>query len=143
MAHQWLPDSTLVPAATTPPPSSDGVRVAKPVRKRSRASRRTPTTLLNTDAANFRAMVQQFTGGPSHTLHNFAAFDPTPAAYHLQQPPYLFPFQNHPPPHQPPFMFSAGEGLFHEGSRSNNNSNVDYMGLYDGSSLTAQNHRPA
>ncbi|WOG98722.1 hypothetical protein DCAR_0418067 [Daucus carota subsp. sativus] len=38
-------------------------RVAKPVRKRSRASRRTPTTLLNTDTANFRAMVQQFTGG--------------------------------------------------------------------------------
>ncbi|KAL4354985.1 hypothetical protein GQ457_06G027080 [Hibiscus cannabinus] len=40
-------------------------RVGKPVRRRSRASRRTPTTLLNTDTANFRAMVQQFTGGPS------------------------------------------------------------------------------
>lgn len=40
-------------------------RVAKPIRKRSRASRRTPTTLLNTDTTNFRAMVQQFTGGPS------------------------------------------------------------------------------
>ncbi|KAI4305529.1 hypothetical protein L6164_028893 [Bauhinia variegata] len=40
-------------------------RVSKPVRRRSRASRRTPTTLLNTDTANFRAMVQQFTGGPS------------------------------------------------------------------------------
>lgn len=42
-------------------------RVSKPVRKRSRASRRTPTTLLNTDTANFRAMVQQFTGGPAST----------------------------------------------------------------------------
>ncbi|XWS75737.1 hypothetical protein CRYUN_Cryun01aG0117700 [Craigia yunnanensis] len=40
-------------------------RVGKPVRKRSRASRRTPTTLLNTDTTNFRAMVQQFTGSPS------------------------------------------------------------------------------
>ncbi|CAK7345204.1 unnamed protein product [Dovyalis caffra] len=40
-------------------------RVAKPIRRRSRASRRTPTTLLNTDTTNFRAMVQQFTGGPS------------------------------------------------------------------------------
>ncbi|XP_041989769.1 VQ motif-containing protein 22-like [Salvia splendens] len=40
-------------------------RVAKPVRRRSRASRRTPTTLLNTDTANFRAMVQHFTGGPA------------------------------------------------------------------------------
>ncbi|XP_059662944.1 VQ motif-containing protein 22 [Cornus florida] len=40
-------------------------RVAKPIRRRSRASRRTPTTLLNTDTTNFRAMVQQFTGYPS------------------------------------------------------------------------------
>lgn len=40
-------------------------RVSKPIRRRSRASRRTPTTLLNTDTANFRAMVQQFTGGPT------------------------------------------------------------------------------
>ncbi|CAN0890743.1 VQ motif-containing protein 22 [Linum grandiflorum] len=42
----------------------EGGRVSKPARKRSRASRRTPTTLLNTDTSNFRAMVQQFTGGP-------------------------------------------------------------------------------
>nr|XP_010323951.1 VQ motif-containing protein 22 [Solanum lycopersicum] len=41
---------------------SDG-RVSKPIRRRSRASRRTPTTVLNTDTTNFRAMVQQFTGG--------------------------------------------------------------------------------
>ncbi|XVF71151.1 hypothetical protein PTKIN_Ptkin12aG0013300 [Pterospermum kingtungense] len=40
-------------------------RVGKPARRRSRASRRTPTTLLNTDTTNFRAMVQQFTGGPT------------------------------------------------------------------------------
>uniref|UniRef100_A0A7N0UCU5 VQ domain-containing protein n=1 Tax=Kalanchoe fedtschenkoi TaxID=63787 RepID=A0A7N0UCU5_KALFE len=40
-------------------------RVTKPARKRSRASRRTPTTLLSTNTSNFRAMVQQFTGGPS------------------------------------------------------------------------------
>eukprot|EP00253_Pinus_taeda_P012277 PITA_12277 len=36
-------------------------RVSK---KRSRASKRTPTTVLNTDASNFRAMVQHFTGLP-------------------------------------------------------------------------------
>ncbi|KAE8673055.1 hypothetical protein F3Y22_tig00111812pilonHSYRG00018 [Hibiscus syriacus] len=45
--------------------SLEGGRVGKPARKRSRASRRTPTTLLNTDTTNFRAMVQQFTGNPS------------------------------------------------------------------------------
>ncbi|CAK9176472.1 unnamed protein product [Ilex paraguariensis] len=56
------------PTAPTPPGSSSHLnpegRVSKPVRRRSRASRRTPTTLLNTDTTNFRAMVQQFTGGP-------------------------------------------------------------------------------
>ncbi|KAL3646191.1 hypothetical protein CASFOL_011371 [Castilleja foliolosa] len=45
--------------------SPDQGRVAKPLRRRSRASRRTPTTLFNTDTANFRAMVQRFTGGPA------------------------------------------------------------------------------
>ncbi|KAI3936588.1 hypothetical protein MKX01_003731 [Papaver californicum] len=39
-------------------------RVSKPIRRR-RASRGAPVTLLNTDASNFRAMVQQFTGVPS------------------------------------------------------------------------------
>ncbi|KAK4745886.1 hypothetical protein SAY87_012198 [Trapa incisa] len=42
-----------------------GGRVSKPKRRRSRASRRTPTTVMSTDTTNFRAMVQQFTGGPA------------------------------------------------------------------------------
>lgn len=69
--------TTTITSASTPSPlgagnSSSGAghlspegRVSKPIRRRSRASRRTPTTLLNTDTTNFRAMVQQFTGGPS------------------------------------------------------------------------------
>ncbi|XP_044490049.1 uncharacterized protein LOC123214370 [Mangifera indica] len=63
--------TTLTPSSASAPSGSnlgnlspDG-RVSKPVRRRSRASRRTPTTLLNTDTTNFRAMVQQFTGGPT------------------------------------------------------------------------------
>ncbi|CAN6457288.1 unnamed protein product [Victoria cruziana] len=43
-------------------------RVAKAPRKRTRMSKRAPITLLNTDTHNFRAMVQQFTGGPSAHL---------------------------------------------------------------------------
>ncbi|XP_075479849.1 uncharacterized protein LOC142520656 [Primulina tabacum] len=43
----------------------DQGRISKPIRRRSRASRQTPTTLLNTDITNFRAMVQHFTGGPA------------------------------------------------------------------------------
>ncbi|GMH14983.1 hypothetical protein Nepgr_016824 [Nepenthes gracilis] len=52
-------------SVTSPHLTPEGGRVSKPIRRRSRASRRTPTTLLNTDAANFRAMVQQFTGSPT------------------------------------------------------------------------------
>lgn len=37
---------------------------SKPIRRRSRASKKTPTTLLNANANNFRALVQQFTGCP-------------------------------------------------------------------------------
>ncbi|CAK7356398.1 unnamed protein product [Dovyalis caffra] len=37
----------------------------KPIKRRSRASKKTPTTLLNASTANFRALVQQFTGCPS------------------------------------------------------------------------------
>ncbi|XP_041009563.1 VQ motif-containing protein 22 [Juglans microcarpa x Juglans regia] len=53
-------------------------RVSKPIRRRSRASRRTPTTLLNTDTTNFRAMVQQFTGGPSATFASAGAHPGAP-----------------------------------------------------------------
>lgn len=42
--------------------------VSKPARRRSRASKRTPTTLLNANANNFRALVQQFTGCPSAAI---------------------------------------------------------------------------
>ncbi|XP_062095469.1 VQ motif-containing protein 22-like [Humulus lupulus] len=38
---------------------------SKPVRRRSRASKKTPTTLLNANANNFRTLVQQFTGCPT------------------------------------------------------------------------------
>ncbi|GAB4848190.1 hypothetical protein Ancab_002857 [Ancistrocladus abbreviatus] len=70
------PTSHLQTTGASSGPSSPHLnpegRVSKPIRRRSRASRRTPTTLLNTDTTNFRAMVQQFTGGPP------AAFPPSP-----------------------------------------------------------------
>jgi len=42
--------------------------VCKPIRRRSRASKRTPTTLLNANTTNFRALVQQFTGCPTTAI---------------------------------------------------------------------------
>ncbi|XP_042380514.1 formin-like protein 14 [Zingiber officinale] len=51
-----------MPAATAAAPSQPPPRGP---RKRARASRRTPTTVINTETSNFRAMVQQFTGFPT------------------------------------------------------------------------------
>jgi VQ motif len=55
---------------TSSPPSHANMKAGRVwkspnPRRRSRASRRAPVTLLNTDTNNFRAMVQQFTGIPS------------------------------------------------------------------------------
>ncbi|CAO2831161.1 unnamed protein product [Amaranthus hypochondriacus] len=67
-------EPTMSTNITSPPNGLDPLgpssgRVNKPARKRTRASRRTPTTLLNTDTSNFRAMVQQFTGGPGSNFN--------------------------------------------------------------------------
>ncbi|KAF8023472.1 hypothetical protein BT93_F0852 [Corymbia citriodora subsp. variegata] len=43
----------------------DRTKPARNPRKRTRASRRAPTTVLTTDTTNFRAMVQEFTGFPA------------------------------------------------------------------------------
>jgi len=53
-------------------------------RKRSRASRRAPTTLLKTDTSNFRAMVQRFTGIPE-TPFGYSAVNPTFSAHVTHQ----------------------------------------------------------
>ncbi|XP_043688997.1 VQ motif-containing protein 22-like [Telopea speciosissima] len=112
-------DATVVTSVSTPATGNSTLmstgsthlnaegRVAKPSRRRSRASRRAPTTLLNTDTTNFRAMVQQFTGVPSapftttgsqtgpttnfnfglgsgqHNLNTATVMNPS--GYHLQQ----------------------------------------------------------
>ncbi|TKY56249.1 Modulating plastid sigma factor [Spatholobus suberectus] len=49
-------------AALSSPQANSVVRNSK---KRTRASRRAPTTVLTTDTSNFRAMVQEFTGIPA------------------------------------------------------------------------------
>ncbi|KAM3320910.1 hypothetical protein P3S67_008112 [Capsicum chacoense] len=45
-------------------------RDSRPIRRRSRVSRRTPTTVYNTDTRNFRAMVQQFTGNQNQPVQS-------------------------------------------------------------------------
>ncbi|KAM0846166.1 hypothetical protein ACQ4PT_055846 [Festuca glaucescens] len=58
-AHHQAPDPSAAAAATSRPAPPRGSR------KRARASRRAPTTVLTTDTSNFRAMVQEFTGIPN------------------------------------------------------------------------------
>ncbi|KAJ8544696.1 hypothetical protein K7X08_017279 [Anisodus acutangulus] len=43
---------------------------SKPVRRRSRASKKTPTTLVNASISNFRAVVQQYTGCHTSPIKN-------------------------------------------------------------------------
>lgn len=59
---------TFSATSSLPPPNNIGV--IKKTKKRSRASRRAPTTVLTTDTSNFRAMVQEFTGIPAPPLFN-------------------------------------------------------------------------
>lgn len=67
--------TSVTNSTTVSPNSSSGTNgqltpkgVSKPIRRRSRASKKTPTTLLNANTNNFRALVQQFTGCPSASI---------------------------------------------------------------------------
>ncbi|CAD6219550.1 unnamed protein product [Miscanthus lutarioriparius] len=61
--QQQAADTTVAAAmGGAPGPAAQPPRGS---RKRTRASRRAPTTVLTTDTSNFRAMVQEFTGIPS------------------------------------------------------------------------------
>ncbi|KAG2242633.1 hypothetical protein Bca4012_022415 [Brassica carinata] len=62
------PDLRAFSTTSSIPPNNIGI--IKKTKKRSRASRRAPTTVLTTDTSNFRAMVQEFTGIPSPPLFN-------------------------------------------------------------------------
>ncbi|KAL0368820.1 UNVERIFIED_CONTAM: hypothetical protein Scaly_1100900 [Sesamum calycinum] len=89
--------------------------VIKNPKKRTRASRRAPTTVLKTDTANFRQMVQEFTGIPADpfsaspysrrpdlfsALRPGTRFDPLGPLYPLRPSPQkgLSPFSSSPPP---------------------------------------------
>ncbi|CAA0841820.1 VQ motif-containing protein [Striga hermonthica] len=94
-----LPGSSTI----TPPPPDPNRPAARNPKKRTRASRRAPTTVLTTDTTNFRAMVQEFTGipalpfdggpcpGPSFTRARTDLFGPSRSAASFAQ-------KSHPPP---------------------------------------------
>ncbi|KAK9110675.1 hypothetical protein Sjap_018735 [Stephania japonica] len=61
------PTTTGGPASSSQqdPGPNPAIGSTRNPKKRSRASRRAPTTVLTTDTSNFRAMVQEFTGIPA------------------------------------------------------------------------------
>ncbi|KAJ6801788.1 putative basic proline-rich protein-like [Iris pallida] len=98
-SSSWAHPAPEQPTARPPPAAAPGGPTGRPSRKRSRASRRAPTTVLTTDTSNFRAMVQEFTGIPSPPFASSASLHfPRP---HLGPPPsfLLSPFHHH---FQPP-----------------------------------------
>ncbi|KAK4722396.1 hypothetical protein R3W88_012629 [Solanum pinnatisectum] len=58
-------EATNVVRASSSAQPDQQPNVAKNPKKRTRASRRAPTTVLTTDTTNFRQMVQEFTGIPT------------------------------------------------------------------------------
>ncbi|EYU24001.1 hypothetical protein MIMGU_mgv1a021604mg [Erythranthe guttata] len=90
---------------------------ARNPRKRSRASRRAPTTVLTTDTTNFRAMVQEFTGVPAPPFiprGGLDLFGPRSTAFETPPPPpYLrrpFSQKDNPPPQFRPSSTAADGG---------------------------------
>ncbi|XP_043719003.1 uncharacterized protein DDB_G0271670-like [Telopea speciosissima] len=110
------PENGSRPSGSSDQTAPNPVRNSK---KRSRASRRAPTTVLTTDTSNFRAMVQEFTGIPappfpaspfprsrldlfstaSTTMRSSHHLDPSPPSYLLR--PFAQKF------HPPSFASSA------------------------------------
>ncbi|GMH31395.1 hypothetical protein Nepgr_033238 [Nepenthes gracilis] len=59
--------------AAQPPAVAAESNIQSRPKKRTRASRRAPTTVLTTDTTNFRAMVQEFTGIPAPPFSSAAS----------------------------------------------------------------------
>lgn len=113
---------------------SDQIHVAaRNPKKRTRASRRAPTTVLNTDTSNFRAMVQEFTGIPappfpgspySRRLDLFGTIGSSMRSGHLETmgSPYPLRPSAHKVHQQSPFLFSSSSS---SSSSLLNNTMVD------------------
>ncbi|XP_009784006.1 VQ motif-containing protein 22-like [Nicotiana sylvestris] len=140
-----LSDATVVtttPSSTSPGHHGPLGRGSRTIRRRSRASRRTPTTVLNTNTTNFRAMVQQFTGSHSEPF-SFSGLEPetfrsrninlhqqivnpstTPSAYNIQfqqQVQQTLPYTN-----PPPQGHNIGhEAFFHRLGNSSSRSSME------------------
>ncbi|XP_010680562.3 uncharacterized protein LOC104895689 [Beta vulgaris subsp. vulgaris] len=145
--------------AQGPPTAPTNAGSSRNPKKRSRASRRAPTTVLTTDTSNFRQMVQEFTGIPAPPFTAFSTrtrFDifgglgGHSSSTTVPPPPYLlrpFPQKRTTTLHQPSFLANSSlpslTTTTTTTSTSNiNNSNaalVDGIGLAPSSTTCAAN----
>ncbi|EEF48489.1 rho GTPase-activating protein gacF [Ricinus communis] len=128
-------------------PSDQTHVVTRNPKKRTRASRRAPTTVLTTDTSNFRAMVQEFTGIPAPPfsgspysrcrLDLFGSVGSGMRSSHLEQMGSLYPL--HPSAQkvqhqQSPFSFSSSSSLL------NTNTMVDATNIASTTTTTNDNN---
>ncbi|KAL6518558.1 hypothetical protein OROGR_019060 [Orobanche gracilis] len=135
---------TSVPT-TAPPTQLQNHTAARNLKKRARASRRAPTTVLTTDTTNFRAMVQEFTGIPAppfdssyfpRTRLDLFGSRSSTTSYDAQLPPYLrSPFAQKVQPPLPFLAFTSSPSAIGASSSSTttNNNNI----------ITASSSNPA
>ncbi|CAL0333143.1 unnamed protein product [Lupinus luteus] len=97
-------------------------------KKRSRASRRAPTTVLTTDTTNFRAMVQEFTGIPALQPFTSSPFQRTRLDLFASSSTIRsLDITPQPPPTQPPYLlrpFAQKLHPFPPSMLDNNNNNT-------------------
>ncbi|KAL6583113.1 hypothetical protein OROMI_005191 [Orobanche minor] len=126
-------------STTAPPPQIQNHTAARNPKKRARASRRAPTTVLTTDTTNFRAMVQEFTGIPAPPFDSSSfprtrldLFGPRSSlsSYDASLPPYLRrPFAQNVQPLLPFLASTSSPAAIGASSSStttttNNNNNI-------------------
>lgn len=144
--------ATNTPRQQAAPEQNNQAQVARNPKKRSRASRRAPTTVLTTDTTNFRAMVQEFTGIPAPPFTSSSPFQrprldlygTSPSSMRSNnlidssqlQPPYLrrpFPQKVQLPP---PFLASSASSC----SSLLNSSLVDHAAIASPNSTSTNNN---
>ncbi|CAL0317872.1 unnamed protein product [Lupinus luteus] len=106
LSHDENKNARVVSAALT-----NNASASRNSKKRTRASRRAPTTVLTTDTSNFRAMVQEFTGIPAPPFSGSSSYSitrrldllpgsssslRTSASHHLDTTPSFYPLRPSP-----------------------------------------------
>lgn len=147
-----FPNIQIPPAPENAPPAQPGNNNSNAVRnpkKRSRASRRAPTTVLTTDTTNFRAMVQEFTGIPAppftssalprSRLDLFGSASSSLRSGHLDAPPPPYLLRPFAQKIQPPPPTSSSSSAPPPMTSFHSSSMVDVLGNSNATTTNASN----